>query len=297
MFSRVRFITGVCAVASLAMVGTAAAQLDFTIDPTEGRPGDTVSGQVDPDDVAEHCPTTPEELQAVFNEVFAGPFAGGATEGDLFSRIFPGGEFVFETCDQAAYSLTGFVIFAIALNAEGATDTALPQTFVMTFVDPLTLDPIGERGNFDPVTGAGSVLVPEVDPGQYPVVATCVRPSLNVDTLEAGLRENGAFLEELGFPTCDINAPEFAAHVEELLGPGADILAFLSAFGPDLLESIVEPGALGLQLFTVLAEPQTTDECKQGGWQQFGSLGFRNQGDCVSFVASGGRSRSSAPQR
>lgn len=33
--------------------------------------------------------------------------------------------------------------------------------------------------------------------------------------------------------------------------------------------------------------PTSKDQCKNGGWQSFGS--FENQGDCVSFVASGGR--------
>ena len=30
-----------------------------------------------------------------------------------------------------------------------------------------------------------------------------------------------------------------------------------------------------------------TDECKNGGWRAFGV--FKNQGDCVSFVATGGK--------
>jgi Protein of unknown function (DUF642) len=33
--------------------------------------------------------------------------------------------------------------------------------------------------------------------------------------------------------------------------------------------------------------PTTTDECKNGGWQSFGV--FKNQGDCVSFVATQGK--------
>jgi hypothetical protein len=33
--------------------------------------------------------------------------------------------------------------------------------------------------------------------------------------------------------------------------------------------------------------PTTRDECKNGGWQTFGV--FKNQGDCVSFVASNGK--------
>jgi hypothetical protein len=33
--------------------------------------------------------------------------------------------------------------------------------------------------------------------------------------------------------------------------------------------------------------PSTKDECKDGGWATFGV--FKNQGDCVSFVATGGK--------
>jgi hypothetical protein len=33
--------------------------------------------------------------------------------------------------------------------------------------------------------------------------------------------------------------------------------------------------------------PTDKDQCKQGGWQTFGI--FKNQGDCVSFVATGGK--------
>jgi hypothetical protein len=35
--------------------------------------------------------------------------------------------------------------------------------------------------------------------------------------------------------------------------------------------------------------PATKDQCKNGGWRNF--PGFKNQGDCVSFVATGGKSR------
>ena len=38
------------------------------------------------------------------------------------------------------------------------------------------------------------------------------------------------------------------------------------------------------------AAPSSKDQCKNGGWQSFsGAYTFRNQGDCVSFVASGGK--------
>jgi len=33
--------------------------------------------------------------------------------------------------------------------------------------------------------------------------------------------------------------------------------------------------------------PTSADQCKKGGWQVFGI--FKNEGDCVSFVATGGK--------
>ena len=36
--------------------------------------------------------------------------------------------------------------------------------------------------------------------------------------------------------------------------------------------------------------PASKDQCKNGGWRSYGV--FKNQGDCVSFVASGGRNTS-----
>ena len=56
------------------------------------------------------------------------------------------------------------------------------------------------------------------------------------------------------------------------------------------------PSTLGIGLGTVLSGniivtdaqpfPTSKDECKNGGWRGFGV--FNNQGDCISFVATGG---------
>ena len=200
MLKQLRYVATAALVISVTMAGTATAQgtLGFTIDPTQGFPGDTVNGQVSTADINAHCVTDLEAFQAEFQAVFTGPFAGGAAEGDLFSRFFPSGEFVFENLDQSAYSLTGLVVLGIASNIGGAAETALPQTFVMTFADLATQQPLGPLGHFDPVTGVGSVIVPNLAPGKYPVVATCVQPTLDLDTLEAGIRKNGAFLQSIG---------------------------------------------------------------------------------------------------
>jgi hypothetical protein len=39
--------------------------------------------------------------------------------------------------------------------------------------------------------------------------------------------------------------------------------------------------------------PTTKEECKNGGWRNFGV--FKNQGDCVSFVATGGKNPPAGP--
>jgi hypothetical protein len=40
--------------------------------------------------------------------------------------------------------------------------------------------------------------------------------------------------------------------------------------------------------FTYTAPPTSEDQCKSGGWMNFGAM-FKNQGQCVSFVATGGK--------
>jgi hypothetical protein len=291
MLKQLRYVVTVAFIVSVTMASTATAQgtLGFTIDPTQGIPGDTVSGQVNPEDIAAHCVTDLAEFQARFQAVLDGPFAGGSESGELFGRFFPGGTFVFETCDQAAYSLTGITVLGIGANIMGAAETALPQTFVITFADIATQQPVGELGHFDPATGAGSVIVPDVAPGPWAVAAACVGPVLDLDVLEAGIRANGAFLESLGFPTCDINSPEFAEFVQELLGQDADLFTFLNAFGPTFIRNIVTPDALGVQIFTVLPQPETKRDCKKGSWKNFPGLGFKNQGQCIKFVNTGQR--------
>ncbi len=41
----------------------------------------------------------------------------------------------------------------------------------------------------------------------------------------------------------------------------------------------------------VVGPPTSKDECKNGGWQTFNTPVFKNQGDCVSFVASKGKAK------
>ncbi len=40
--------------------------------------------------------------------------------------------------------------------------------------------------------------------------------------------------------------------------------------------------------------PTEVDQCKKGGWMDYNGL-FKNQGDCVSFVATDGRNQPDGP--
>ncbi|HET7571329.1 MAG TPA: hypothetical protein VFJ77_01525 [Gaiellaceae bacterium] len=46
-------------------------------------------------------------------------------------------------------------------------------------------------------------------------------------------------------------------------------------------------GSLTVDVYRINPLPTNGDQCKKDGWKQYGV--FKNQGDCVSFVATGGR--------
>lgn len=73
--------------------------------------------------------------------------------------------------------------------------------------------------------------------------------------------------------------PAFAAALSLLLASAA--LAATAVVGPTTAH---------------VAPPTDTDQCKNGGWQTFTDPSFRNQGECVSFVASGGKSGGTASE-
>jgi hypothetical protein len=52
--------------------------------------------------------------------------------------------------------------------------------------------------------------------------------------------------------------------------------------------SNVETYPMAVRILGVLALPTNKDQCKNGGWQTFSGQ-FKNQGDCVSFVATSGK--------
>ncbi len=68
-------------------------------------------------------------------------------------------------------------------------------------------------------------------------------------------------------------------------------LPFTGAAGTTTISftSLTNFGCGGVLIDNVSVEPlpTTEDQCKTGGWQSYGV--FKNQGDCISFVATGGK--------
>jgi hypothetical protein len=103
----------------------------------------------------------------------------------------------------------------------------------------------------------------------------------------------------MGVDVTDGGVPSFTHFKTTVLdngpaGSGLDTYATNGYFSDQDCSS-PEPGFFGTQALTsgdivvVDAPPLPTSkgECKNGGWKTYG--GFKNQGDCVSFVATGGK--------
>jgi hypothetical protein len=72
---------------------------------------------------------------------------------------------------------------------------------------------------------------------------------------------------------------------------GADVITAYADTNDNATQDIGEPSGTAMKTWFVPL-PTSTEQCKQGGWQAFGV--FKNQGDCVSFVSTGGKNSPSA---
>jgi hypothetical protein len=244
---------------TVALAAPAGAQetLGFEIDPVEGPVGSTVNGQVDTDDVAEHCTTAVADFQALFGErldlVLESVFGTDNHVAVLNSNITSFEELVgaFYFLIRAGTSGLDPPLDGLAPGDEDLAAGVLAQTFVMTFADIATQQPVGETGNFDPNTGEGSVVVPDVDPGLWAVAAACVSPTTDPDVIAAAVSGAAEFVEaeldfEEPFPTVLELALEGAAD-----GPIVDTL---QEIGPTLIAPLMEPDAFGFDIFCVFDE-------------------------------------------
>jgi hypothetical protein len=69
-----------------------------------------------------------------------------------------------------------------------------------------------------------------------------------------------------------------------ILAGSALVASFYLAVGLVASAVVLPPGGV----------PTTAEDCKQDGWRNYGDM-FKNQGDCVSFVATDGRNEPDGP--
>jgi hypothetical protein len=234
-------------IAAVAVPAGAQEELGLEINITEGQPGEIVAGQVDTDDVLEHCITDVEAFQQIFLERFEQILT------DLFGEPVIPQE--ISTSQEVALTLVALIVLGVLFDAETAADV-LAQTFVFTFADIATQEPVGEMSNFDPETGEGLVTVPDITPGQWAVAAACVSLSTDPEVVQAALSAGAEFLEdEFDVPaTFEPTAPlDFVFEFFDLENLD-DVAEFLTPIGPTLLEPWVTPDALGAQIFCILDE-------------------------------------------
>jgi len=107
-----------------------------------------------------------------------------------------------------------------------------------------------------------------------------------VRVVDAGGPASGADTIELAYRTADIFGPP---------PPGPTTCSvFPGPFGRDPFFFPDFTNATGdLVVTDAPSVPTTKGQCKNGGWQSYGV--FKNQGDCVSFVATGGKNQPSGP--
>jgi len=209
--------------------------LGLTISPSSGVVGSTVEGTVDAADVAEHCITTPEDFVAQLTgplETAIRTYMSDMSE-EWGGVLPPPGTSAFATM-----SVLSLVPGALAQDLELA-DEAMGATFVFAFADLATTSPIDPLGSFDRSTGEGSVVVPDLEPGTHPVIATCVglASELTSEDIDRAVKVGQAYLEA----NYD---PPFVFDVAGLTELG-------TAMFPIMLREMVEPKALGVAFYCV----------------------------------------------
>lgn len=212
-------------------------QMGFAISRDAGYPGDVVTGQVDVDDVAEYCLSAEELVGNVVNSV----------DGSLpaWLELPPPAGFSEEQVDTFANAVE-----TLRIGVQAFEETAMQlwlETFVFTFADAETQDLLGETGNFDPSTGEGSVVVPQLDPGLYGLAAACVQvqsvEQLLTGGYEAGLVAFWDWIEEN-----DVEVPE--NQEQDPIDPEWQLFVEESAL--EWVPVMITPRAVGIGVFCVL---------------------------------------------
>ena len=102
--------------------------------------------------------------------------------------------------------------------------------------------------------------------------------------------ENGTILGTPGGPAVyTLSAVEQACPNAVVAGFGVNVGANNPAY--DVETDLFDFSGTVYDFEPSIGPPTSKDQCKDGGWQTFNNPTFKNQGDCVSYVATGGKNR------
>ena len=165
------------------------------------------------------------------------------------------------------------------LETFGATfEIDSPSTgATITGVKDLLPSPVGNYGacvRADNETVPG--FPPDAPPGPFPVNAYFKIANADVARYTALIRTADGVYADRGFTQADVREV-FAWYLDAgQRKEAADVGFVVQLFQSDLTQ-------------TELVAPSDRDQCKDGRWTIYTQPAFKNQGDCVSWVATGGR--------
>jgi hypothetical protein len=134
----------------------------------------------------------------------------------------------------------------------------------------------------------GSLAAPGISGAQTSPTLTLEEACTTVDgTRLVGLRITVSGVPPFSPISGSLTSPSGSEISATVFANEAGVFTLTFFAGPGVYTVRVTSPFTAVQSLAVDCLPNNKDECRNGGWQTFGV--FRNHGDCVSFVATGGK--------
>ena len=123
-------------------------------------------------------------------------------------------------------------------------------------------------------------------------------PTPNFTGCPAGWTNSGNLIAstDARFDLTQLGGPFYGTYADAVALLGSQVVTGIQlvvdsgwAFADGEQTNLVDNVVINDVTYTFTVTPKAMDECKNGGWETFTELAFKNQGDCVSYVATGGR--------
>jgi len=141
---------------------------------------------------------------------------------------------------------------------------------------------------------ACSLAAPGVSAAQGPPTLALTEACTSADgTRLVGITITVSGLDPFGTVSGSVDFPDGGGIAGSISANEAGVATITFFSGPGLYTVEITSPIATVQSLEVDCLPNTKEECKNGGWETFGV--FKNQGDCVSFVATGGNNPPARP--